>query len=89
MKALSSNKDLYDYLLLLSSELKQRGETTLSEAVLFAAGQASSLSTEFLGESRIALRQVSNEENGVLTKQERADLSSVLKQLDEALPRGS
>ncbi len=86
-KALSGNRDLYDYLLCLASELKQRGSTALSEAVAFAAAQASSLSTEFLGESRIALRRVSKEENGVLTKPERADLLDVLRQRDEVLPR--
>jgi len=85
MKALSSNRDLYDYLLLLSSELKRRGSTALSEAVAFASSQGSSSSTEFLGESRIVIRRVLNEENGALIDQERADLSDVLKQLDEAL----
>ena len=85
MKTLSSNRDLYDYLLYLSSELKQRGSKALSEAVAFASSQGSSSSTEFLGESRVALRRVLNEENGTLSNQERADLSDVLKQLDESL----
>lgn len=85
MKTLSSNQDLYDYLLFLSSELKQRGLAVLSEAVTFASSQGSSSSTEFLGESRIALKRVLKEENGALTDQERAKLSAVLKQLDEAL----
>jgi hypothetical protein len=87
MKILSSNKDLYEYLLFLSSALKQRGSMALSEVVEFAIGNAASLSTEFLGESRIALKQVLGQENGVLTDQERTDLLDVLKQLDKALDR--
>jgi hypothetical protein len=87
MKALSSNRELYDYLLFLSSELKQRGSTALSEAVAFAIGNAASFSTEFLGESRIALKRVLSQENGILTGQERADLCNVLGQLDKALDR--
>ena len=43
------------------------------------------MSTEFLGESRIALRRVLKEEDGVLTLQEREDLLDVLRQLDSAL----
>ena len=71
MKTLSSNRELYDYLLSLSAELKQRGAAGLSEVVAFASAQGSSSSTEFLGESRIALRRVLTEENGALTDQQR------------------
>ena len=86
MKKMSDNRDLYEYLLFLSSELKQRGLTSLSETVEFASSQASAcVVTEFIGESRIALREVLNKENGTLTQQERADLIDVLKQLDQAL----
>jgi hypothetical protein len=41
--------------------------------------------TEFLGESRIALRRVLAEENGILSPIERADRQDVLRQLDAAL----
>ena len=85
MHTLSSNRDLYEYLLSFTAELKRRGLTTLSEMVAFASSQGSSSSTEFLGESRIALKRVLHEENGALTTQERADLLDVLTQLDKAL----
>ncbi len=88
MKPFSNNRELYEYLLFLSAELQKRKFEELSEAVAFASRQAASnISTEFLGESRIALRRVLKEEDGILTVQERADLSDVLKQLDEALDR--
>lgn len=88
MKALSNNRDLYEYLLFLASVLQQRGSATLSEIVQFASRQASTFpATEFLGESRIALRRVLDEENGILNDQERTDLRDVLKQLDRAFKR--
>jgi hypothetical protein len=88
MKALSNNRELYEYLLFLDSVLKQRGATALSEIVQFAIGQASTFpATEFLGESRIALRRVLDEENGILNDQERTDLRDVLKQLDSAFKK--
>ena len=85
MKILSDNRELYEYLLFWVEELKRRNLAELSEAVAFASRQASGMSTEFLGESRIALRRLSAE--NFLTVEERADLSDVLKQLDEALDK--
>ena len=41
--------------------------------------------TEFLGKSRLALRRVRAEENGILSRIERADLQDVLRQLDAVL----
>jgi hypothetical protein len=87
MKVLTNNRDLYEYLLLLTSILKQRGAADLSNAVKFATGNAASSSTEFLGESRIALRRVSTDAKGVLTDQELSDLLDVLKQLDKAFQK--
>jgi hypothetical protein len=63
------------------------GANELGDVVDIAIGNASSMSTEFLGESRIALRQVWKEECGILSDQERCDLSDVLKQLDTVMER--
>lgn len=87
MKPFSNNRELCEYLLFWVAELKNRRFEELSEAVAFASRQASGMSTEFLGESRIALRRVLKEEDGILTVQERADMSDALKQLDAALDR--
>lgn len=87
MRPLSSNRDLYDYLLFLASEFKSRQLQQLSDVVTLASRHAPGMSTEFLGESRIALRRVLNEEKGALTPQERIDISDVLGQLDKALDR--
>lgn len=88
MKIFSNNKELFEYLLFLASELKKRKFDELSEAVTFASRHAAgNMSTEFLGESRIALRRVLKENGGILTVQECADLSDVLKQLTEALDK--
>jgi hypothetical protein len=84
MKPFANNKAFYDYLLVLASVLKNRGSNELSGLTVAASRHAAGMSTEFLGESRIALRQVLAKEN-VLTDGERADLSEVLKQLDKSL----
>lgn len=84
----SNNRELYEYLVFLASELKSRGSETLSRDVAGASRTASTIpATEFLGESRIALKRVLAEENGILNQAERADLQDVLRQLDEAFAR--
>jgi len=87
MKALNSNSELFQYLNSLISQLRKRGAADLADSVEFASRQASGMSTEFLGESRLALRQLLDREQGVLTETERKEVYDVLKQLDEALDR--
>ena len=56
--------------------------------MLFSASrQAVGISTEFLGEARIALRKVVTEHEGVLDEKEVRELIDVLQQLDRALDR--
>jgi hypothetical protein len=86
VRILSNNQDLYDYLRSLIALLNERGAEALGKIVSFAAGQTF-MSTEFLGESRIALRRVLSEENGILNHEEREDLSQVLTQISDALNR--
>jgi hypothetical protein len=81
---LSSNRQLYDFLVSLSTALGNRGNRDLSAVATAASRFASGMSTEFLGESRIALRRVLREEAGTLNDNERADLQDVLRQLDSA-----
>jgi len=84
---LSSNRELYEYLVLLASQLEGRSEA-LSRNVAAAARKANTIpATEFLGESRIALRRVLAEQNGILNQIERGDLEDVLRQLDAAFDR--
>src|SRR5437667_5665134 len=87
MKQLMSNKELYEYLVDLSSKLRARGCEPLAASVLAASRQAAGLSTEFLGESRIALRNVSDSDQAVLSGSERTELSDILNQLTIALDR--
>lgn len=87
MKSMSSNRDLYEYLSSLSLTLKSRAVRELSDSLDFAIDQASSSSAEFLGESRIALRRILNEEHGALMSEERVTLAGVLEQIDKALNR--
>ncbi|MFZ0307036.1 MAG: hypothetical protein WAL89_02595 [Candidatus Sulfotelmatobacter sp.] len=83
---LSNNRELYEYLLLLASQLESRGAEVLSKDVSAAARTANAFpATEFLGESRIALRRVLAEENSFLSQIDLAELQDVLGQLDAAL----
>ena len=58
MKPFSNNQEFYDYLIDLVSRFHERGFHGLAKPLEFAASQAASNSTEFLGESRIAFRQL-------------------------------
>jgi hypothetical protein len=85
---LSSNRELYEYLVLLESRFRSRGSEALSKDVTAAARRANTVpATEFIGESRIALRRVLAEENGILSRIESSELQDVLIQLDTAFDR--
>jgi hypothetical protein len=85
VKPLTSNRELYEYLRSLAKTLENRQANELGELIDRASKtSACNISTEFLGESRIALRRLIKEERGVLTDQERADVKNVLDQLDGA-----
>jgi hypothetical protein len=84
---LSSNPDLYEYLVRLASELEGRLEA-LSRALAAAARTRSVIpATEFLGESRIVLRRVLAEENGILSQIERETLQDMLREVDATFDR--
>jgi len=87
IKKLNSHIDLYNYLLSLSNLLAAQGAPQLAESVRFAARQGTGLSTEFLGESRIALKAVLDKEKGILGLAEWDELVGVVGQIDFALRR--
>jgi hypothetical protein len=68
-----------------SEVLSSRGANELSSAAALASRHASGLSTEFLGEARIALRF--QDDRSVLTEGEWSDLVDVLRQMDESFYR--
>jgi hypothetical protein len=85
MKPLANNQELFDYLRYLATEFRKRKSDELSDVVIHASRHAADMSTEFLGEARIALRRVLKEGGGILDVSERNSLTDVIKQLDEAL----
>ncbi len=85
VKKLANNKELYDYLVALSALLQARGADSLAANVLAASRQSAALSTEFLGESRIALRKVTDADEVLLSDAERAEITDILTQLSDAL----
>lgn len=74
----SSNADLYSYLARLRQSLADRGAIDLAKTVDRALRFASGMSAEFLGESRIALRMVSEAKNNALNQSEREVLSQAI-----------
>jgi hypothetical protein len=85
MTTLNSNADLYDYLQRLADILQSRGAKHLAAVIANARLQASGPSTEFLGESKIAIEAVLASENIVLSPAERGEASDVVAQLVRAL----
>ena len=84
---LRDNRQLYDYLVAMSTKLNNRGAVELSQDVFAASRVVETIPiTEFLGESRIALRRVENKQT-VLTDEECSELREVIRQLDEAFAR--
>jgi hypothetical protein len=84
---LSSNQELHADLLRLARGLKARGAIELSEVVTYAGRQAASMSTEFLGESRIAPRRVLSTGRTVWEPSEQADIEDVVRRLTAAINR--
>ena len=87
MTPFSNNQDLYKFLVSLAFELGSRGHAELSTRISSASRQAAGMSAEFLGESRVALRWLIEQEHGALRAQERADVLDALRQLDNAFDR--
>lgn len=87
MKRLSNNAELSRYLRWLAKALKEREANELSENVAHASRVSRVMSTELLGESRIALRNLLKEGQGLLTDREREDVNDALIQIDGAFER--
>jgi hypothetical protein len=83
----SKNEDLYNYLLSLISILKERDRDDLGKQIEFATKQASSSSAEFLGESRIAMKEVLLKTDSSLNQKEKSDLIGALTQIGNVLDK--
>ena len=87
MKTLANNSELYTYLVELFGKLESCGAESLSATVLAASRQSASSSTEFLGESRLALMKVYQSSEMFLTNADRVEIQEVLQQISTALDR--
>jgi len=83
---LENHGQLYAYLRSLSEILTKHGCSELGYAVAAASDTAWGIPvTEFLGESRIALRRVQSEASHILGREQLKELIDILRQLDEAM----
>jgi hypothetical protein len=86
-KPLSSNAELYTYLLSLKTMLEGNGAFDLASIAEFASRHARGMITEFIGEARIALREIYSSNRNGLTDVEKAFLHDVIAQLDATFDR--
>lgn len=86
MKTLNSNEELYGFMLELASKLKLRGHDASAARLISASNTASGLSSEFLGECMLALKELRGS-NGLLLDSEVRDVVDVIDQLQKALNR--
>ncbi len=85
---LADEGELYKYMRSLSSVLRSRNASSLSETVARAAATAAgNMSTEFLGESRIALKRVASLGITFLSVDELKRVNDVIEQINDAFDR--
>ena len=84
---LASNTELHAYLLQTAEALTRLGQNEAAKKVRSAADQGTGLSTEFLGESRIALADALRSASSAMSPADRHRLTAVISQLDRALKR--
>jgi len=84
---LKNNRELYDFMGMLVSRLRALGATALEAVVETARHHAAGMNTEFLGESRIALRRVLKDGRRVLTPEDLAEIRDVVSQIDATFGR--
>ena len=82
-RELASNRELYDYLVALRDKLADRGAFELSAKIDRASKHIAGMSTEFLGESMLALRAV-HEQGHMLEVNERDELIKVIDQVERS-----
>jgi hypothetical protein len=84
---LASNADLHQYLLQTAESLARTGLTAQADQLRRAAAQGAGLSTEFLGESKIALDEVLRTAGSAMTPPDRNRLLAVIAQIKDSVGR--
>lgn len=84
---LKSNQELYEYLVWLRAKLLDESAIDLANLISHAIGNASSMSTEFLGESKKALLSVVRSDHSGLTLEELTRAQGIIDQIAAALDR--
>lgn len=87
MTRLSTNADLLKYLVELAGILQDAGLSAEAEEIRFASSLAGALSTEFLGESLLAMRKVTPAARAALSELQMTDFDRVAAQLEFAFKR--
>jgi hypothetical protein len=80
----STNEGLLAYLLGLAKLLRDRGYEAAAQKVQWASGFAIGSPSEFLGETKIALKSVVEEQSVMLSDQEQDEVNTWLTRIESA-----
>lgn len=86
-RQLQNDKELFDYLVWLSSELNSKGKSELAEEVRIASRFASGSASEFLHEAQTVLKKVRADCTSVLSEAQLADAASASEQIETAFKK--
>jgi hypothetical protein len=86
-RSLQNNRELFEYLVWLSEELRSKGRTDVAEAVRIASRFLSGSASEFLHESQGALEHARDNCASQLTPSQLADIVSVIEQIEVAFKK--
>ena len=86
-RTFQNDKELFDYLVWLSGELKSKGKSELAEEVKIASRFASGSPSEFLHEAQTVLKKVKANCISVLSETQLADAASAIEQIESAFKK--
>jgi hypothetical protein len=85
VRVLKTDVELYTYLVRLATSLRSRGAPRPALMLDDARAYAAASSLEFLGESRIALRQLLTQHRELLVDLEQREVEEVVAQIERAV----
>src|ERR1043166_8265829 len=86
-RTFQNDKELFDYLVWLSGELKSKDKSELAEEVRIASRFASGSPSEFLHEAQTVLKKVKANCISVLSETQLADAASAIEQIESAFKK--
>jgi len=86
-RCILSSELLYQYLVTVAEKLESRGANDLANKIIFASKFASGSTSELFGEAKLALVNLMNKHNNVLSQEEVAEVNKIISQIDSEFLR--